>query len=84
MKNTSTYKKEIESKRFTVHLKDGTSLEYKPSEDTKYLWAIGMAGEIQIMRRLIHTQISAIIREDRVLVIADREWVRVEVFDDED
>ena len=77
-------KKEIESKSFTVVLNGESRIRYDSTEDTQYLWAVGMAGEIQVMRKILHTQFSAVIREDRIRVFADGRWVEVEVHDDEE
>lgn len=80
----SIHDKEVEAVDFRVHYQDGREPDtYRNTDDNKYLWVIGMAGELAIVNTVMNTQFSVKVAENRIRTINHHVWAEVEVLWDE-
>lgn len=78
--------KKVEAKNFRVQWSNLAEdfTDYNQSDETMYMWSVGLTGELNIQRAVFHTKFAAKIEESRVLCVSSGNWVSVTVFDDEE
>lgn len=74
-------KQEVESKDFSVVMADGSQQNYMATDEYEYQWAPTQAGGLLIYRKTLHAMFSAVIKDERVLMLAAGEWKRVEIIE---
>jgi hypothetical protein len=78
--------KEVEAKNFRVYWSNLSEdyTDYVQTEETMYMWAVGMCGELNIQRAVFHTKFAVQIEESRIKCVSSGNWTSVEVLDSDE
>ena len=72
---------EVEGKNFRVLDTHGTWTEYHADDEKEYQWAPTAGGGLLIYRKTIHKMFSAVLKDERVLMLGPGEWRKVEIIE---